>query len=322
MIQKLLWVVLVINVVYVVMGVAKYGSQHVDVYGIWMLKAQAWATGNGVLQNVLKNENYAYSHQQYPLLLPAMMVGWAKVFGGVESFVWIYPLLYVGVLAVLYQLTKSLAWTVAASFIGPLMAQGGRLHAGLADIWITLLVGLGLLMVRKKKLIWLSLMVMIASQIKMEGIFLMALFVGADVPWKRKWGWMAMAVMPFLWWQWQVRQLGLPSDVGFYWPGVVELVRRFGVIMVLIVKEMLNWRNWYLIWIIWWLMPKRTMEIRVLGLMSLGYLLVYLFSRIDPVVYVASSVDRIMLQLLPLWWVELSRPNLEWQPQVYRQAWS
>jgi len=322
MIKKLLWLVLVINIVYVVMGVAKYGCQHVDAYGIWMLKARAWTRGTEALQNVLKNEKFGYSHQQYPLLLPAMMTGWARLFGTVESFVWVYPLVYVAVLVALYRLTGSLGWTTAATFMGPLMAQGGRLHAGLADIWICLLVGLGLLAIKHRSLAWLTIIVMVASQMKTEGIFLMALFTGMPGSWSKKIGWMILAAIPFMWWQWQVRVWGLPSDIGFYWPGVGELARRVPLIIELVIKEMLNWQNWYVVWIIWWVTllsarggfsPLKRESLRILGLMGLGYVGVYLFSSLDPVRYVSSSIDRVMLQLLPVWW-----PMLGWKNDNYR----
>ena len=109
------------------------------------------------------------------------------------------------------------------------------------------------------------------------------------------------------------------SDIGFYWPGFSELGGRLLLVGALLVREMLNWRNWYVIWPMWWisviigfsstrkLFKSQKKQLSVLGLMSLGYVGVYLFSTLDPVGYVGSSADRIMLQLLPLWW-----PMLGW----------
>lgn len=310
--KKLCGLVLVINIVYVILGVAKYGSQHVDAYGIWMLKAKAWLVEGGLPMKLLHDPDYGYSHQQYPLLLPAMMAGWARIFGSVESFVWVYPLVYGGVLIVIYQLTQSWGWTAAASFMGPLMAQGGRGHAGLADIWLTLLVGLGLLAVKYKKLGELAVIVMIASQIKTEGIFLLALFGGGQLSWREKWPWMLLATLPFFWWQWQVRVWGLPSDIGLVWPGVIQLGVRFGEIVSGVVKEMVNWRNWYVVWGLWWVSFGQNAnwkfqmnEMKILGLVISGFMGVYLFSSVDAATYVSSSIDRMMLQWLPLWWIML-----------------
>jgi hypothetical protein len=323
MIRKLLLLVLAINIAYVLTGVARFGSQHVDAYGIWMLKAKAWVTAGGVPVELLRDPDYVYSHQQYPLLLPAMMAGWAEVFGSVESFVWVYPVLYGLVLVVLYRLTGNLAWTVTASFMGPLMAQGGRGHAGLADIWITLLVGLAMLAVRKQSVFWLTIIVALASQIKLEGIFLAALFFGMVLPWRHKMGWMLLSAVPFLWWQWQVREWALLSDLGLYWPGLPALFNRLILIGGLVIREMLNWRNWYIVWPLWWVtfviktqrskVKDQSIELKVLGIMGLGYVVVYLFSQLEPAVYVSSSIDRVMLQLLPLWW-----PVLGWKNEPNR----
>jgi hypothetical protein len=325
MIRKLLLLILAINIAYVVTGVARYGSQHVDAYGIWMLKAKAWVAEGGVPLELLRDPDYLYSHQQYPLLLPAMMAGWVEIFGSVESFVWVYPVVYGLVLVVLYRLTGNLTWAVVASFMGPLMAQGGRGHAGLADIWITLLVGLAMLSVRSQSFWRLAMIVMVASQIKAEGIFLLALFWGIKGNIGNKIGWMLLATMPFLWWQWQVREWALLSDLGFYWPGLPELFNRLIMIVGLVIREMLNWRNWYIVWPLWWItlairtqnskVKGQSIELKVFGMMSLGYVGVYLFSTLEPAAYVGSSIDRVLLQLLPLWWVVVGgRLNLT-QPE-------
>lgn len=152
--------------------------------------------------------------------------------------------------------------------------------------------------------------------------------------WKQKLPWLLLSLAPFGWWQWQVRAWGLPSDVSFAWPGLLQLFVRAGVIVAAIFKEMLNWHNWYMVWMIWWVnviiqfssickstsstpghkmagvrlrvsFAKSSEITKILLLVSTGYMGVYLLSTLDPVTYVGSSIDRVMLQWLPVWWVLL-----------------
>lgn len=343
------YALLAINIMYAVTGVWRYGSQHIDAYGIWMLKAKAVQQELGIPFGFLRDPAYAYSHQTYPLLLPAVLS-----FG--EWILWLYPMAYVMILMLLYRIFRNenqshvsaLGWTTAASFMGPLIAQGGRMHAGLADIWICLLVALCMVFLQRKQWWGVVGLVMVASMVKTEGIFLIAfLFFQDRTPtWILRY---IVAVVPFIVWQMMVRVWGLPSDVVFGWPGLGELLHRLVIVVGGVGKEMLNWRNWYVVWPLFWLniflyfpqfanqrarLPKgvrlralfagisekqrrmgfdcalNSLEVnkiqpwgKVLGMIVLGYVGVYLFANMDTAGYVASSVDRIMLQLLPLWWV-------------------
>ncbi len=325
---------LVINVLYAVTGVWRYGSQHIDAYGIWMLKAKAIRLERGIPLKLLQDSTYAYSHQTYPFLLPSMLsLG--------EWTLWLYPLAYGMILMLLYRILRNerhshlsaLAWTTVASFMGPLIAQGGRLHVGLADIWICLLVVLSMVFVQQKKWWGVVGVVMIASMIKTEGVLLISFLLVQD----RTPSWILryiVAAIPFIVWQIAVQVWALPSDVMFGWPGFAELLHRLMIVAVGVGKEMLNWRNWYVVWGIWVVnlfsstrksrssTPASGVRLRssftgvsekgeekkwgrILGIMVMGYVAVYLFAQMDTVGYVASSVDRIMLQLLPLWWVLL-----------------
>lgn len=349
---------LMINVAYAATGVWRYGSQHIDAYGIWMLKAKAIHEERGIPFGFLRDPAYAYSHQTYPLLLPVLLsLG--------EWTLWLYPMAYVMILLLLYRIFRnenqshlsSLAWTTAASFMGPLIAQGGRMHVGLADIWICLLVVLCMVFSQRKQ--WWGVVgaVMIASMVKTEGIFLIAFLF--FTPGVNQWRFpntpgvlrILIALTPFLVWQVMVRMWGLPSDVVFGWPGFGELFHRAMIVVVGVGKEMMNWRNWYVIWPLFWLniflyfpqfanqrarLPKgvrlralfagisekQRREDNSLGkqpvslkkgdkfgmtliFMTLGYVAVYLFADMDTAGYVASSIDRIMLQLLPLWWIQI-----------------
>jgi len=330
------FILLAINVAYAVTGVARYGSQHVDAYGIWLLKAKMIKQTDGALLPFLRDSEYAYSHQTYPILLP-----WLMTLS--DSFLYVYPVLYVAILALLYRVMRNeslshvvaLGWTTLASFMGPLIAQGGRMHAGLADIWITLLVALCMLFAQKKQWWGVVGLVMLASMIKTEGIFLLA-FLAIGLPGlTRKCAMCAVAVIPFLIWQIMVRVWGIPSDVVFGWPGFTELFHRLGIVAVGVGKEMMNWRNWYVVWGMVLLRFFFASQIAVLGclkasgcalnlleakkkqggwgtvlvLMISGYVGVYLLADMNTAAYVSSSVDRIMLQLLPLWWVIMAKNN-------------
>jgi hypothetical protein len=296
------WFVLGINVSYAVTGLWRFGSQHVDAYGIWLFKAKAIQQQS--ISQVLHDPQYGYSHQSYPLLLP-----WILSWG--DWALWVYPLIYIAILGVMYVIlraervspTTALGWVALMSFMGPLQAQAGRLHAGLGDIWITLAVA-GCVWAMQRQRWWMvSGLIVIASMIKTEGIFLVAFLLVS-----KKWRWIIPSMVPFVGWQLGMKWLHISSDVAFGWPGLGRLLSRLGIVAVGAVKEMLHWRNWYIVWGIFWsnlLMGKMAVGRwgRVLLLMVGGYVIVYVFASIDVAAYVSSSIDRIMLQLLPLWWV-------------------
>ncbi len=349
-----LWIcvlILLINVAYAITGVWRFGSQHVDAYGIWLLKAKAMTIERGIPWQLLRNPEYHYSHQTYPLLLPYLL-SWGS------WTLWLYPMVYVTILGLLYHILRgeghdqlhALGWVTVASYMGPLIAQGGRLHAGLADIWITLLVALCMRFTQKQQWWGIVGIIMIASMIKTEGIFLLGFLINTphlSPPsyFRRKevkeggiWVLRCIvAIIPFVIWQIVVQVGGIPSDVVFGWPGVGELMRRLGMVIVGVGEEMVNWRNWYVVWGIFLIRffssirksrspacnalrsnagrgcELNLLESRnkywwnVLGLMVLGYAGVYVFANLDTTAYVRSSVDRIMLQLLPLWWVVMAK---------------
>lgn len=314
---------LTINVVYATVGVVRLGPRHIDAYGIWMLKAKAWVLEEGLPFGFLKKEQYGYSHGQYPVLLPFLMSRAWNLVGSEYGFLLFYPFAYIAVLWIIFTLLrqdnisslKSLVWTTGASFLSPLIAQGGRGHAGLADIWIALLFGVCLWAVREKQVLIAVLSVMLASQIKTEGVFGAAILLGLTLPIKSKLFTIVIAILPAIFWQLMVRLWQLPSDFSLMIPSFGLLVERIGILMVYTIKEMMNINNWYVIWAIFWLSIFFGKEQRswwnrkgwkILLVMVAGYAGIYLFSTIEITRYVSSSMDRIMLQLLPLWFVGIA----------------
>lgn len=286
--KKVVFLVLIfINVIYVWSGATKFGAHSVDVYANWLLKAKVLYQNNGVIpRKIMDNPEYKSAHWQYPLYLPFSIYHLYNIFGFNENIVYrIYPFIYTLILVLAYKNIRSLPLVYVYSMVGPLLAQGGRYHAGNADIWITLL-GWLIVSFRQKK--WLvALLVIVASMIKTEGVFWVVFLL--DSPW------LWLAVTPTIVWQILIKKYNLPSDFWMQFnPNIWGLLR--GVL-----EEFLKIKNWYIIWPIFFLSMKKHPLWKPLLMMLGGFGFIYLGTNIDTYAYVNSSFDRVLLQLSPLW---------------------
>jgi hypothetical protein len=186
LISKIILFLIGLNFFYVLSGAIHYPLASIDVYSIWLLKAKAFYVYNGFPLEFL--QNIGYSHPHYPVFLPWFFSLIYKIIGGVNEYyvLVLYPFVYLVILFLACRFftkiglskTISLFFVYIYSMLSPLLAQGGRYHAGLADIVLVLLYWIGILVAyeiaRKKgsNFVWvLVLIVAIASQIKLEGVF-------------------------------------------------------------------------------------------------------------------------------------------------------
>jgi len=330
LINKFLFVLILFNIVFVTLGALIYPIASIDAVSIWLLKAKAIFFASGALPvDVLKNSIYLYSHPQYPVLIPYFFSFFYFVSGAVNDKIiaFINPLFYLLTILLIFKLLKkmqfstffSLLFTYIYSMLSPFLAQGGRKHSGDADIfivfinWLTLF--LSYLFFKNKSYKILSLiiiLVMISSQIKGEGIFLASIILFLPLKRQVKFASLIISLIPFLIWRGIIAYYKIPNDFYFLIPSLQEIVIRVFQIFYYTLREMLKINNWYLFWpiltCITLLVKSKDIFLNKfvlpsLGLMSLGFFVFYLFLSVSPTTYVPSSIDRILLQLSPFYFL-------------------
>lgn len=325
---SIFFVVLIgVNVVYTLSGVRSFGVSSIDSTAIWLFKAKATWLEGGLPWQTLRKPELAYQHPQYPVLLPSLTSLSFTLFGesGDQVALLFYPVMYVTVLAlcylVLWQLKLPIPVALGATYFysmfSPLLAAAGRRHAGEADIIVTLIawVILALIQTLQKnpryilRISWsITLLIMLASQVKMEGLFLALVLIFLPTSRSTKLIQLLASSLPFIVWSIVVHLTNLPSDFGFIFPGPALFLSRTIEITFGVVRETLQFNQWYLFWPVFglaisvWpshlLWVKKTVVPTTLGMCSL-FLLTYLCTSLNTTDHLISSLDRVMLQLSP-----------------------
>lgn len=312
-----------INFLYAVSGAIHYPLQSIDVYAYWFLKAKNFYV-NGILP--LTNLNiYSYSHPQHPILLPIIVSFIYRIIGGVKEIpvFLVYPFIYLAILFSAYKFfrklgvneTVSLVVTYVYSMFSPLLAMAGRKHAGEADIFITLInwgvVHLVFNYLKDKKIKWLiatSVLIMVGSQIKTEGVITAVIFLFIPIARNRKAILLFVSMLPAIIWNLIVIKAPLIRDFGWMFPGGFSTIKRIGEVFYYTLVEMANVRNWYIFWPIFWLSflfgrkeNKTILKVTTNTVLAIGvfYLANFVFSTFTPLEYVPGAMDRILIQFSP-----------------------
>ncbi|MCL4353902.1 hypothetical protein M1349_00330 [Patescibacteria group bacterium] len=312
------------------MGAFFYPLASIDAVSIWLLKAKAFYLWHGNLPlDILKDSVYLNSHPQYPILVPFIYFSLYFLFGGINEQIiaFINPIFYVLVLLVAYKVFRklnfnqiqSLLFTYIYSMFSPLLAQGGRKHSGDVDIfivflnWTAILLTLNFIKTKSNKILGLIVfLIMIASQVKGEGIFLATLLFFLPIKRNLKLFLITISFIPFLVWRLIVFNYGIPNDFYFLVPSVSEIFNRSFNIFYYTLREMLKINNWYVFWPVFltflvFIRSKNNFMNKIIGrsliLYSLLFFIFYLFSSVPPNSYVSSSIDRILLQLSPFYFL-------------------
>lgn len=321
---------IIFNVLFVFLGAYLYPLASIDAVSIWYLKAKAFYFQQGNIPiSVLKNALYLNSHPQYPLLVPFLFYIAYFFLGGIKENViaFVNPLLYALTIYVVYKLIKklnfstifSLLFTYIYSMFSPLLAQGGRKHSGDADIfivflnWLSIFLAFNLLKERKKIYLYLLIVIiMISSQVKAEGVFLSSILFFIPFSKRLRLFSIVISILPFVAWRLFIYNNHIPNDFYFILPSIGDLVSRSFNITLYTVKEMLKINNWYIFWPLFWLSLTLIkikkdfigkMIIPSLVLYTSGFLIFYLFLSISPKIYVPPSIDRVLLQLSPFYFL-------------------
>jgi len=308
-----------INISYVTTGVLFHPVQSMDAIGIWFFKAKAFYIEQGFPNNFLHNANYAYSHQRYPLGLPFIIFLFYRLMGGVNdhSFLILYPISYCLILLLVYKIFRrhtntiySLIFVYIYSMFSPLIAAGGRILAGNADIFLVLVEWIFIYILYKKKFsiakcILIMILVMIASQIKFEGIFLSGILLFLPVSRKLRISLFCVSLTPIILWTWVTIAFKIPTDTHPIVPSLFLAIERMAIIAFGIIRELGNINNWYIFWVLVLLSVLIKQKISPLlkqtllpayFLMMFLYVLVYLFASNNTNEYISSSFDRVLFQ--------------------------
>lgn len=333
-------VLILVNFLYCVSGAIHFPLQSVDVYAYWLLKAKLFFV-NGILP--LANLNtYPYAHPQHPILFPIIVSLIYQLMGRVNELpvFLFYPVIYLIILFVAYKFfrklglteTYSLIITYVYSMLSPLLAMAGRKHAGEADIFITL-INWGIVhfvfnYFKDKKIKWLiltSILIMVASQVKTEGVIAAVIFLFIPLARNRKVIFLSISMLPAIIWNFIVMVTPLNRDFGWMLYNPLELVKRTGEVFYYMWLEMVNVRNWYIFWPLFWLslfikqkLNRHILKVTthtVLGMSGL-YLLNFLFSTFTPLEYVPGAIDRIFIQFSPFFFpvFALKLSEFRWRP--------
>ena len=329
-INFLLILLIIFNFLFVSLGAYLYPIASIDAVSIWFLKAKAFYLNNGHIPlEILKDNFYLNTHQQYPLLLPFIFYIFYVFLNGINESViaFINPLFYLLTIIIVYKLLKdirikttlSLALTYVYSMLSPFLAQGGRKHSGDADIFIVFLNWLAIFFsykfIKHKNYGFFYLLVaiiMISSQIKAEGVFLASILLFIPVSKKLKFFSIAFSLIPFALWKMFIYYYNIPNDFYFILPSLQEMAIRSFEIFYYTLKEMLKINNWYVFWpvfFIFLIFGKRKNEFikryisSSLILYCGGFFVYYLLSSIPPKIYASTSIDRILLQLSPFYYL-------------------
>lgn len=331
-----------INFFYSLEGVLRYGIRSVDAWGIWLFKAKAFYLENGFPLNSLTRPEYIFQHPQYPIGLPWLMSLVYKVFGGVNetAVLLIYPFIFLLIFIIAYFVirkmgagrTLALLLVYLYSMFSPLLAEAGRKHPGEADIFIVLAGWISVWAIQKGKTKLVPLVVAVASQIKLEGVFLVSTIIAGKDKLGKKVFFIVLSLIPFLVWMWVRAKYAIPQDFSFQIPTISEAISRSVIIITGTVKEMLKVSDWYLFWILFWLAviaqrPRRAwiksqINLSVI-LMSILYAGVYLTTSLGTQAHLQSSIDRVLLQISPfvyvIWLDRLITPHFQKDHQLNQE---
>lgn len=316
-----------INVLYVFAGVLNFPLRSVDAYSDWMLKAKVLYLSPTFPLHFFQNWEYMASHMQYPILLPLIISTLYSVFGFNDHLItFIYPLMYLAIIFICWKSLRALqihphfaiACTYIYSMLSPLLAQGGRGHAGNADIVLVFLYWVAIYVVIKyyltnKVLLFLTVIAMCASQIKSEGVILASLFLFLPISRNKKLLTVFFSIVPAVLWGFFVKQQNFASDILYAPVTIHEFLLRTGSVIYGYLLELVNYRNWYIFWIVSILLlfiptelHEKTKKIFLptalcMLIVIMGSYLLAHFARTEIHIlrYVCSSADRVLFQLSP-----------------------
>lgn len=153
---------------------------------------------------------------------------------------------------------------------------------------------------------------MISSQIKAEGIFLVCILLFIPVSKKLKSFSIVLSLIPFTLWRIFILYYNIPNDFYFILPSLGEVIIRSFNIFYFTIREMTKINNWYIFWPVFFFFIIFTKSknnfikkfiLPSFFLYCVLFFIFYLLLSINPELYIPASIDRILLQLSPFYYL-------------------
>ncbi len=298
--------ILVDIVVLVVLLCAAFQQPHGgwDAWAIWNTKAKFIASDSW---NQLFSPHLAWMHPDYPLLLPLIIAGMWTLLGTATHLI---PLAIAVLFSwSLYLLVKHWVGLWPALLMISLPAFIRWSGSQYADIPLALFLLLGLWFLYKQKFLFSGLAFGLAIFTKNEGMMYFILILVTFLLVFRNFkpvASMLLGASPGIIPLFIIKHLAPTNEFLAHAPTLS--MERFPLVLNGFAHEFLTWKEWGLFWFavvaLFVLLPKKTSWSRFfslfLGLCCVAFFLIYLATPQDVTWHIATSFNRLLIQILPV----------------------
>lgn len=291
-----------------------------DGWAIWLLRAKVFFFDGKINVDI-----FNYDGSDYPVGLSLFATFTYNILGYVNDRVvlLIFFMFYLSLAIVFFFSVKRLTSTFNAFIftflllsLQSLIRQGGRYDAGYADLalgyyffMIVILLNDFINKKNTKILILLNVLLGIIPFIKNEGLVfsvIIQIFIVYTIIKHKKINYIIFSLYwlcPVLMWQLSKMILQVPHS---YIESGSFQISRLSIIFKEIIKEFINLTRWNLLWPAFFLsllsneVSKHIIPLSIILLQMTIYVLVYMYSPIDPQLQVPNSFDRLLIHISPL----------------------
>lgn len=292
-----------------------------DGWSSWQMRAKAM-----YVDQEITTEQFFYFETEYPLAVPLYSVFIYEMLGEVDDtailLVSFFFYVMIGLAAFSFLQTKTstnfaLLMTFLVLSTQNLIRHGGRYEAGMADIIMSFFIILAIILlhfvIEKKSGVTLALLffvMFLTSQIKNEGvvfssiIFVVILYYAIVGRITRKWLLFFLYMIGVLIWPLLKVIYGLPGGILRSIP-IINGYVLLGVVKTQI-TQYLNIQNWnfgwvYIFTVLTYVIATKKINGVVIVILAqlLVYLIIFLFSSVDPVTHAQGITDRLLIHIFP-----------------------
>lgn len=323
-IERILIIFLILLNLFVAFEAVLRPVQAWDGWDNWLLRPKVF-----YMNNDLSLDYVRYTHDDYPLIMPLMDTFGYIIIGGIDdkNILFFYFMFYLALGGLFFAASQKLFGTKLALLytflllsLQNLIRHGGRFEAGQSDLALGYYIFTGALLLAyffKTKNKFLSLLLSIflgiTAQIKNDGMayFLIVntIIVAVSIYWK-KFSYILYLLPGFLlvgsWTLYKILN-DYPSNFLFRNGLDIHYEKTFAIIGAML-KEMINFQNWNLLWVIfatvlllnWKNLGKAKLFLLLLLLQWLSYFAIFMITPREPVGHVQNVIDKLYLHLAPL----------------------
>lgn len=295
-----------------------------DAWSSWQMKAKIYYFDGKILP-----ERFFYLQSEYPIIVSLFSTFIYKIVGGIYDTLiqFISAFFYIGIGSVIFSFLRrrtsflySLLFTFMLLSTQNLIRHGGRYEAGLADIIVGFFGLISIISLIKlvdnlnmKNAFIFYLLLGILSQIKNEGtsmsVFLCLISIFVIFKQNKLFliKWVLFFLVPLITWTIYKYVYHLPLSTILYHFNLNLSV--FFKVSLVEFKEFINIQNWNLGWIIFIIglllaiacKQKKYYPYYLFIILQLFiYIIIFLFSSVDPIYHSSGIIDRLLLHLYPL----------------------